>query len=592
MRFPFTSEAGFPKLAFLALSVLFFANLAYAQDTNSFNKVRSISSPWFVDFADLNGDNIKDMVGVNGNSNSDINIYHGKSDGTFELQSTLPGSGEYYAIYLHKLNADNMADIVAVSNISGIIYLSSPTGYVAADLPSSGTFNDLATLFSDFNNDGVLDVFIKGQTLINNNNGTFTSASSIPGNGGAVVTNFNNDNFQDIVITNPGSGVVYFYKGNGDGTFESPIYKTLTVYGVIAHDLNADGFVDMIFQGYDGDVVVLYNDASFSFSQSLSFNLGHNYATTLNIFDIDHDGTLDLVTSNDNDVQYRPILQDGSFGSEETFEIGMGSLRELFYRDVIGEDFPDMVVMSGSGTTRIYSDKLNATLQFIATEKVYDAQAMTNFYEVTPPDVVTKVNYTGFANAPKDAGSYDVTINSEDPDYESAPLSGSISIAKKTLIVDAVDVSIMQTEPIPSFTLSYTGFAGSEDESVLAQQPSASVTATPESEPGHYEITISDGVDENYAFEYQTGVLTIKDFVVGIPEDLMTGVFPNPATDKINITYPQWKYARIYDVTGRMIIERNYSNEAISLAGCEPGTYILFVHLNDGTRLQRKVLLY
>ena len=592
MCYTYTSRHCLLKLTFLSVCLLFLTKRSDAQDINSFNRVVSIGSPWFVDFADLNGDDINDMVGVNGNSNSDINIYYGESDGTFELKSTISGNGEYYAIFLRKLNSDDVPDIVAVSNVAGIIYLSSPAGYVAADLPPSGFFNNLATLFADFNNDGVLDVFIKGQTLINNNDGTFTSTSSITANGGAVVTNFNNDNFQDIVMTNPGSGTVSFYKGKGNGTFETPMSKMLTVHQAVVHDLNADGFVDMIFMGYDGAIEVLYNDASFSFSQSLSFNLGHTFTSTLNVFDFDHNGTPDLVTSNDNHIQYRPILEDGTFGSATTFNVGMGSLRGLLFKNVIGEAFPDMVVMSGSGSTRIYSDKLNAVLQFTTTEKVYDAQPFASFYQVTPGNVESTVNYAGLANAPRNAGSYEVKVTIDDLNYEREPLEGTISITKKTLTVDVADVSVMQSKPIPPFTLLYTGFVGTENKSLLAQQPVATTAATPTSDAALYDITISGGEDENYTFEYQSGVLTITELVLGVAEGAVEmNVFPNPAADKISIDYPQWTSLKMYDVTGRMVISCNNFDTPISLAGCMPGAYILHVYLNGGKYLQRKILI-
>lgn len=95
----------------------------------------------------------------------------------------------------------------------------------------------------------------------------------------------------------------------------------------------------------------------------------------------------------------------------------MGSLRGLLYKDVIGEDFPDMVVMSGFGSTRIYSDKLNATLQFITTEKIYDGKTFSDFYQASPQHVATAVSYDGFASAPRNAGSYSVTIDVDDPNY-------------------------------------------------------------------------------------------------------------------------------------------------------------------------------
>ena len=244
------------------------------------------------------------------------------------------------------------------------------------------------------------------------------------------------------------------------------------------------------------------------------------------------------------------------------------------------------------GSTRIYSDKLNATLQFITTEKIYDGKTFSDFYQASPQHVATAVSYDGFASAPRNAGSYSVTIDVDDPNYESEPLEGTISIAKRTLIVDVADISVMQTQSIPPFTLLYTGFVGTENELLLAQKPVASSTST-SALVGDYQITISGGADENYAFEYKTGVLSITELIVGIAEEMVTGVYPNPATDKILIKHPRWTVAEMYDVTGhKVVMAKNFSGDPISISGCAPGVYSLYIHLNDGQYLRKKDLVH
>jgi hypothetical protein len=572
--------------------VAFSLNNVLAQDQNSFDRVVSLSSPWFVDFGDINGDAIMDMVGVYGNSSSDIKIFHGKSDGTFELKTTLPGgTTEYYAVFLQQLNSDNIPDIVAVSGISGIVYLSGPTGYTTASITiSSPSFNTNATLFADFNEDNILDLFFGSHVLLNNGSGSFTDKGSLSGNGGATAIDFDNDDFQDIVLTHPGGGKIYFYKGNGDGTFDSPLEKTYTAHEVIAYDLNADGFKDIVAKGYDGEIAVLMNDDTFTFPTISTFNLNHNFYSTLRVLDLDLNGTMDLVTSNDNHIQYRPINSDGTFGNEKTFNVGMGSLRGLIYKDAIGESFSDLVVMSGSGSTKIYSDKLNTVLQFTTTQKVYDGSAITNFYSTTPT-ALTNVVFTGLTEAPKNVGTYEATVAVNDPAYEGSSIQGTVTINKKTLTVDVSDVTVMQTKQFPAFELQYSGFANTEEKSVLTQQPVATTTATPDNDPGEYTISISGGVDENYSFNYLTGVLTITELVLGVAEDIEVDVFPNPATDHISINHPQWRSARLYSTTGQNILTQDYSDKPISVSGCSPGVYVLQVSLNNGNIIQQKFFI-
>ena len=532
-----------------------------------------------------------DMVGVNGNSNTNINIYHGKANGTFELKTTLAGSGEYYKIFLKQLNADNIPDIVAVSNISGIVYLSGPSGYVSASLSGGGFFNTNATLSKDFNNDGILDLLIKDALFINNNQGTFTWKTSVSGNGGAVATDFNNDNFIDIVKTNPGNGTILFYSGKGDGTFDIPVTKIGTGHEAIAHDLNKDGLVDIIVKGYNGEIIIFYNDAGFSFSQVSTLQLGHNFYSVINVFDIDHDGTEDFVTSNDQHIQYRPILPDGSFGNPTTREVGIGSLRGLIVKDAVGEAFPDMIVMSGLGKIRIYTDKLNATLEFTKTEKVYDGLPFDGFYQADHSISSTSLLFHGHVTPPEDVGVYPVTVTIVDPNYE-GELMGTVSITKKTLTVDIVDASVPEGNPLPAFAFSYTGFVQSENSLVLAEQPVASTVATIFSQPGEYIVTISGGEDENYVFDYKTGILTVE-VVTGIStEDISIDVFPNPARDKISIRSPEWISLTIYDMNGSVVISMTQFDEQVSLLGCESGLYVLHVVFRNGNTFKERISVY
>jgi hypothetical protein len=178
-----------------------------------------------------------------------------------------------------------------------------------------------------------------------------------------------------------------------------------------------------------------------------------------------------------------------------------------------------------------------------------------------------------------------------DPNYE-GELTGAVSITKKILTVDVVDVSIIQGDPIPSFVLTYSGFAGTEDSSVLAQQPTANTTASASSGPGEYEIMTSGGSDRNYAFDYKTGVLTISK-VTGLSEndDFKIEIFPNPAVDKIRINSPEWTCVKIYDLIGRNVVDSGSFGEEISLQGCQSGIYVLQIQFVDGNIFEQRIMV-
>mgnify|MGYP005811559663 CR=1 FL=1 len=405
---------------------------------------------------------------------------------------------------------------------------------------------------------------------------------------GAVATDFNNDGHLDIVMAQSANATIIFNAGNGDGTFDEVLVTPIGAFEVLAHDVNDDGYIDIVAKGItDGEVITLYNDPAFSFSTTSTIQLGHPYFSVLRIFDIDFDGQQDLITSNESDIQYRSILSDGTFGDEETFPIGFDVLRDVVIKDAIGESFPDLVVTDGFGEIRFYTDKLNADIAITTQEKVYDGQVFEDFYETTPGELNTSVTFPGSA-APKNAGTYDVKVVVDDPTYE-GELDGSLTITKKMLTVDVEDIAIGPGEDLPPYNLIFTGFVGDENASVLTELPVASSTVTPFSEQGDYEITISGGVDENYSFEYFTGVISV-DIINGIDDEHNgISIFPNPAVSKIRVEAPKWTTLKLLDTTGRSLMKVGYTTEDISVGNLTVGIYIVQLQFENGATYRQRI---
>src|SRR5690606_36238697 len=141
---------------------------------------------------------------------------------------------------------------------------------------------------------------------------------------------------------------------------------------------------------------------------------------------------------------------------------------------------------------------------------------------------VFTVSYSGFVNGETPAvlnsapvasstvtattpvGSYSISLTGgSDDNYEIVNTAGTITITKATLTVTAQNASRAYGAANPVFTFTYSGFVNGETATVLTSTPTASTTATQTSAVGTYPITVSDGVDDNYAFNYVPGVLTI-----------------------------------------------------------------------------------
>ena len=124
--------------------------------------------------------------------------------------------------------------------------------------------------------------------------------------------------------------------------------------------------------------------------------------------------------------------------------------------------------------------------------------------------------FTGFPNviceatAQSPAGEYPIVISRGSILYENCVfVEGTLTITKAPVTVSVGNYTRKQGEENPEFTIEYEGFKNSETEDVLTLRPFVTTNATKESEPGLYELTITDAEAENYMFNYVSGKLTI-----------------------------------------------------------------------------------
>ena len=108
-------------------------------------------------------------------------------------------------------------------------------------------------------------------------------------------------------------------------------------------------------------------------------------------------------------------------------------------------------------------------------------------------------------------GVYPIEIGGADAkNYTFSYENGTLTVNKRQLTVSAKSYTRAYGEENPAFEVSYTGFVNNENESVLIGKPKASTVATKTTDVGIYDITIGNGVAENYAFNYVPGKLTIE----------------------------------------------------------------------------------
>lgn len=109
------------------------------------------------------------------------------------------------------------------------------------------------------------------------------------------------------------------------------------------------------------------------------------------------------------------------------------------------------------------------------------------------------------------AGKYPINVFGADADnYDITYISGILEITKRTLNASTGKYTRAFNEDNPTFEIKYDGFVNGEDQGVLISEPTASTSATKNSNTGSYPIVVSGGVADNYEFKYKYGRLVIE----------------------------------------------------------------------------------
>ncbi len=217
--------------------------------------------------ADFNGDGHADLMVANSN---DVAVFVGDGNGGFKLSKTYLTSAGPLAAIAADFNGDGKPDIAVLDNAGGtgsqvdlLVNNGDGTFTSAAPFPLAA-FASLAAA-GDFNGDGALDLAVTIQnadqsysvvTLLNNGAGGFRlgATSAIQDRPVAILArDFNHDGKGDVVIAsspqNDGfTGTVSVLVGNGDGTFQP---ESALASGIPVAALAAAG----VAPGHDSDLV-------------------------------------------------------------------------------------------------------------------------------------------------------------------------------------------------------------------------------------------------------------------------------------------------------------------------------------------------
>ena len=178
------------------------------------------------------------------------------------------------------------------------------------------------------------------------------------------------------------------------------------------------------------------------------------------------------------------------------------------------------------GTRAADASQFHATLGNVVAGDSVAATAAGATYNDKNVAAANRIDYTGVALAGADAGNYSIVSTAQ----------GAGTITHRALTLIAAPHSIVQGEPLPSFTGRAEGFADGEDERVFGTDSiTFGTTLTNTDTPGSYGVTgrigsTSDGVLGNYRIGQAAGnanVFTIH--AANLPGGLLASLVQDAA---------------------------------------------------------------
>jgi uncharacterized protein (TIGR03437 family) len=321
------------------------------------------------------------------------------------FRKDIPVADRPFSAAIGDFNGDSQLDL-AVPSMDGLsILLNIGGGSFSPPLHTSGVPANRPVI-ADFNNDGRMDVFIGGRLLLGRGNGTFLPPRDVGRVSFAAAGDFNGDSIPDLVITDPPSGSVeiwlgnghgFFqtsakfdlaaanqphvgdfngdrksdvvliagifenwkltvFLGNGDGTLRAPLQSPTTEWGILPGDFNGDGALDLA-----GTTSVFLGNGDGSFQAPIRYPRPGIQVTDLTdpypsaAADFNADGRLDLVTTYFGDaiVNHISFFQgngDGTLSTSVEYKVGWAS-ESAAAADLNADGRPDLVITNGRSNT-------------------------------------------------------------------------------------------------------------------------------------------------------------------------------------------------------------------------------------------------
>ncbi len=355
------------------------SQIAFVDQTAALLPNATFSSGNSIAVCDMNGDKKDDIVRTD---NADMSILTWQAAGNFISNTYTYALSSPWGMCVGDINNDGMNDVHWGEGASARLMVWNGSGYTGSNvttLTGAGSIFVQGCNFHDVNNDANLDMFICNDVDMShiymgdgNNGWTFNNSVEMPlatspasdnsGNYASVWSDVNNDGFMDLFITHCRQGVSnpldarridQVFINNGDYTFTQDVTNWTGLrdgaqgWSTSFGDIDNDGDMDAFVLNYDVNSKMLINDGTGVFTDIMSTSGIANTTTTfgenVTFHDFDNDGFVDIIISGDDQYLYK---NNGNYTfsivSPNPWVYGTNDMRAHAVGDLNGDGFLDV----------------------------------------------------------------------------------------------------------------------------------------------------------------------------------------------------------------------------------------------------------